>query len=80
MNFIKNHIQIWEQRKDIIWHMVVMHHPIFIQSDREINDIPALVDWLLPLLKDSKTDLILAGHEHLQMFSVYNKTGNAGEE
>lgn len=51
-----------------------MHHPIFIKSDREDFDIPALLEYVLPVIKKSSLDMILVGHEHLQMFSIYNKT------
>ena len=49
--------------KEIIWKVVVIHHPIFSAGEHH-GDHSGLNKMILPILEEHKVDLILSGHEH----------------
>ena len=54
--------------KDARWKVVYGHHPIY--SDGEHGDTGRMVKQLLPILRDHKVDVFLAGHDHDLQYHV----------
>ncbi|MBL8294960.1 MAG: metallophosphoesterase [Bryobacterales bacterium] len=56
------------QYKDARWKVVYGHHPVY--SDGEHGDTSRMIKQLLPILREQKVDVYLAGHDHDLQYHV----------
>ena len=69
--WLKQHLNEINKDKSITWKIVVIHYPIFSIATTGM-DSENLKKYLLPILQESKVDLILTGHNHNMQYFFYN--------
>lgn len=65
------------------WRIMFAHHPPYCAGPHHDND-DAMLEWVVPLLRDGGADVVLGGHEHNFQYATadgvsYFVTGAAGK-